>query len=258
MIVHDTMCSIYDPAGFLDMRVSSADRLAYLARRAAKIVCVSESTQRDLLKLCPVNKNKIKVIYSGNMIDCAPVMPKKQLPENYILFVGERSGRKNFRFFARAVAPILKSHKSVQLVCTGRFNKWERDLLNSLEISEQCLDLNANDGELLYLYQHALCVAYPTLYEGFGLPVLEAMVNGCPVVTADSGSIREVGGDAVEYVDPYDALSIASKIEQIIEQPSHGKYLAELGLTRSQLFSRQRMMQSLLDEISSLKIEQSR
>ena len=258
MIVHDTMSSIYDPAGFLDMRGSSADRLAYLARRAAKIICVSENTQRDLLKLCAINKDKIKVIYSGNLIDCYPVMPKAQLPENYILFVGERSGRKNFRFFAKAVAPVLKSHKDVRLVCTGRFDKWEKDNLDSLSILAQCIDIDANDAELLYLYQHALCMVYPTLYEGFGLPVLEAMVNGCPVVTADCGSIREVGGDAIEYIDPFDASSIASKIERIIEQPAIRKHLTQLGLARAHLFSRQRMMQSLLDEISSLKIEHFR
>jgi len=258
MIVHDTMCSIYDPAGFLDMRGNSADRLAYLARRAAKIICVSESTRRDLLKLCPVNEDKIEVIYSGNLIDCSPVKPEKQLPENYVLFVGERSGRKNFRFFARSVAPVLKSHKTVRLVCTGSFDRWETDLLNSLTILDQCLDLDANDGELLYLYQHALCMVYPSLYEGFGLPVLEAMMNGCPVLTADSGSIREVGGDAVEYVDPYDASSIASKVEQIIEQPEHRQHLVALGLARAQLFSRQRMMQSFLAEISSLEVQPSR
>jgi glycosyltransferase involved in cell wall biosynthesis len=254
MIVHDTMSSIYDPAGFLDMRGSSADRLAYLARRAAKIICVSENTKKDLLKLCPVNKDKIKVIYSGNLLDCPPVVPQVRLPEKYVLFVGERSGRKNFRFFAKAAAPVLKLRKDLRLVCTGRFDKWEADHLDGLAISGQCIDMAANDGALLYLYQHALCMVYPTLYEGFGLPVLEAMVNGCPVVTADCGSIREVGGDAVEYVDPFDASSIASKIEQIIDQADHRKHLAQLGLARAQLFSRQRMMQSLLDEISSLKI----
>lgn len=254
MIVHDTMCSIYDPAGFLDMRGSSADRLAYLARRAAKIICVSESTKRDLLKLCPISQDKIKVIYSGNLINCSPVIPEKLLPENYILFVGERSGRKNFRFFAKAAAPVLKSHKDFRLVCTGRFDRWETDHLNSLAISGQCLDMDAHDGELLYLYQHALCMVYPTLYEGFGLPVLEAMANGCPVVTADSGSIREVGGDAVEYVDPFDASSIASTIERIIQEPARRKHLAELGLARAQLFSSQRMMQSLLHEIFSFNI----
>jgi len=254
MIVHDTMSSIYDPAGFLDMRGSSADRLAYLARRAAKIICVSENTKKDLLKLCPINEDKIKVIYSGNLIDCPQGKPQAQLPEKYVLFVGERSGRKNFRFFAKAVAPVLKLHNDVRLVCTGRFDKWEVDHLNSLAILGQCLDMDTNDGELLYLYQHALCMVYPTLYEGFGLPVLEAMVNGCPVVTADRGSIREVGADAVEYVDPFDASSIASKIERIIEQPDHRKRLAQLGLARAQLFSRPRMMQSLLDEISSLKV----
>jgi glycosyltransferase involved in cell wall biosynthesis len=84
------------------------------------------------------------------------------------------------------------------------------------------------------------------------------MVNGCPVVTADCGSIREVGGDAIEYIDPFDASSIALKIEQIIEQPAIRKHLTQLGLARAHLFSRQRMMQSLLDEISSLKIEHIR
>jgi glycosyltransferase involved in cell wall biosynthesis len=179
-----------------------------------------------------------------------PVAPVTALPDKYILFVGSRTGRKNFRFFIRAIAPVLKRHEEVRLLCTGLFNRWETDHLESLGVSGSCIDMEADDGLLLYLYRRALCLVYPTLYEGFGLPVLEAMANGCPTLTADSGAIREVGGDAVEYMDPYDADSIAGSLEAMIEQPERRRRLSELGTARAGIFLRQRMMKDLYDEFA--------
>jgi glycosyltransferase involved in cell wall biosynthesis len=253
MVVHDTMRNVPGPDGFHDAAGSNVDRLAYLARRAAMIICISEATRRDLIELCSPGNDKVVVIYSGNLLEGTPEKPVKLLPEKYLLFVGERSGRKNFRFLARALAPVLSRHKDISLVCTGKFSRWEKDMLDSLAIADRCIDIDAPDGVLLYLYQHALCLVYPTLYEGFGLPVLEAMTNGCPVITADSGSVREVAGAAARYVDPYDASSISSGALQIIEQPEFRRSLAELGFARAQLFSGEKMMESFLGALSHMK-----
>jgi glycosyltransferase involved in cell wall biosynthesis len=252
MVVHDTMRCIPGPDGFFDSAGSNADRLAYLARRAARIVCVSKATQKDLMAFCPAAREKTEVIYIGHLLEGNPVIPARQLPGKYLLFVGERTGRKNFRFLVQAIGALMKQHKEVKLICTGKFSRWERDLIEGLGIEGQCIDMDVTDGELLYLYQHALCLVYPSLFEGFGLPVLEAMANSCPVVTADSGSIREVGGEAVEYVDPFDAASIAAGVAKIILEESYRTGLAERGRRQAGLFSKERMMQSLLAELSRL------
>jgi glycosyltransferase involved in cell wall biosynthesis len=183
-----------------------------LARRAAKIICVSEKTRRDLLSSTPSGRQN-RVYLQRQSAGRPPEKAAAAAARKISAFCSERSGRKNFRFFAGAAAPVLKAHEDVRLLCTGSFSRWETDYLEALGIAGRCVGIDADDGELISLYQHALGLVYPTLYEGFGLPVLEAMVYGCPVLTAASGSVREVGGDAVAYINPYDAASIALGVE---------------------------------------------
>jgi glycosyltransferase involved in cell wall biosynthesis len=253
MVVHDTMRSVSSPDGFIDGIGCQADRLAYLARRAAGVVCISGTVQRELLDMCGIGNGRTRVIPPCNLLEGTPVEPAMALPERYLLFTGERRARKNFRFFIRAVAPVLKKYGDIYLVSTGRFDRWERDDLESLGVSGRCLDVEADEGTLVYLYRRALCLVYPTLYEGFGFPALEAMASGCPVLASDTGPIRELGGSAVEYADPYSADSISAKVELLIGRPDHRRRLSELGLERARLFSRQKMAEEFLTEFAGLK-----
>jgi len=107
------------------------------------------------------------------------------------------------------------------------------DHLDSLAISGQCLDLDANDGELLYLYQHALFMVYPSLYEGFGLPVLEAMAQSVPVVTSCGTATAEVAGDAALLVDPHDAPALAGALAEVLDSPERAAAMREASSRRA-------------------------
>jgi glycosyltransferase involved in cell wall biosynthesis len=217
MVVHDTMQCVLTPDGLYDAPGLSSEKLTYLARRASKVICISMATKRDLLQICGGTLNNVEVIYTGNLFNHAatPIL-LKNLPSKYLLFVGDRSGRKNFRFFLQAIVPLLKMQSDLKIVCTRPISKYELDSFNALGVNASVIFIEAPDSILKTLYDHAIALVYPSLYEGFGLPVLEAMSVGCPVVTTSMSAIPEIAKDAVIYVDPSDAVSILNGINQVI------------------------------------------
>ncbi|MBA9076675.1 glycosyltransferase family 4 protein [Rufibacter quisquiliarum] len=243
MVVHDTMRCVLGPDGLFDPAGSNADRLSYLIRRAAKVICISETTRQDTLRLSLVNSTSLCTIYTGNLLQAGPEeAPAVPLPAKFLLFVGDRTGRKNFRFFIMSVAPYLKGQPDLYLVCTGNVTVWEEDLLVSLGLKGQVLFVNAPDSVLRQLYQRALALVYPSLYEGFGLPVLEAMALGCPVVTSTCGALVEVAGEAALYVDPASSDSILQAVRQVVEQADVRAQLRQKGLRQAEIFTVEKMV----------------
>ncbi|EKN64177.1 glycosyltransferase family 1 protein [Schinkia azotoformans] len=250
MVVHDTMRCVLGPDGLYDPSGANADRLAYLARRATKVICISNKTKADLIKLTPIDSEKLVVIHTGNLLNSSmEAISPKVLPERYLLFVGDRTGRKNFRFFIRAISGWLEKQEKLVMVCTGSSTKWEQDLLKSLHIEDKVLYVEAPDSILVYLYKNAVALVYPSLYEGFGLPVLEAMSLGCPVVTSEMEALMEVGGDAVMYIDPYSESSILKGVQSIVENQETALALKSKGLSMAEQFTIQRMVHSFKQEI---------
>lgn len=216
LTIYDMIHELY-PQLFSD-NTSEWKRL--LAQKAAKIISLSENTKRDILNFYKMDESKIKVIYLGSSLknNDNHIVPSIKLPNNYILFIGSRTGYKNFDLFIRSVTPLLKSIEDLHVVCvgSGRFSEAESYLFDKLNIEDRVLQYSINDGTLSYLYQKALVFVFPSLYEGFGIPVLEAFSCGCPVVLSNASSFVEVAGEAGIYFDPNDESSIRQAVSIVV------------------------------------------
>jgi glycosyltransferase involved in cell wall biosynthesis len=224
--------------------------------KADKIIAISHSTKRDLIELLNVPEKKIELIYHGIALGNAVIKTAAQLslPEEFILYVGNRNTYKNFHRFAEAVAGVMKQHKNLFLICAGggRFSDNELKYLTQLNIIQRCIRLNVNDDELAELYQRARAFVYPSLYEGFGLPILEAFQNQCPVVCSNTSSFPEVGGDAALYFNPINTDEITQSILHVLADDSLRIKLIETGKNRVLQFPLQGCMEQTINLYKSL------
>jgi glycosyltransferase involved in cell wall biosynthesis len=253
LVCHDTMRSLPIPGGAIDGWSDPLYRLLYLARRAVRIICVSECTRRDLLAADPSLAGRTVVVPTGNLLSVsAPVgAPLRGLPKRYLLFVGSRQTRKNFHGLILSVAPLLRATADLRLVCTGSFSRWEMDFLRAQGVAHVVCGVQSTDAELVTLYQGALALVYPSFYEGFGLPVLEAMSLGCPVIASGTSSLPELAGDAALFVDPGKPESIRRAVERMLREPDLRARLSLAGRERARSFSCESMLAGLVREITA-------
>ncbi len=210
-----------------------------LMEKATKIIAISESTKNDILKFYPhINASKIEVIYLSQSID-----PKNytevELPKSYILFVGNREGYKNFTFFLKSIYSLLQADGDLHIVCAGgnKFNSDEIRLIQTLNISNQIIQNNFEDRELASYYKNAICFVFPSEYEGFGIPVLESMACGCPVVLAHHSSFPEVAGDAGVYFELNNEVDLKDKVVSLIDNEVYRNQIIQKGFLQSAKFS---------------------
>jgi glycosyltransferase involved in cell wall biosynthesis len=223
--------------------------------RADKIIAISETTKNDLIEILGVNPTRIDVVYHGIDIENELIFKEvNHLPENYLLYVGDRSGYKNLYFFLNAYAVIQKRFPEVKLIMTGggALAVAELEFLNRLNLMDHVKQINATDEELNYLYKNAIAFVYPSLYEGFGLPILEAFKAECPVLLSNITCFKEVGGDAVSFFDPLDPEELISKLEMIITDIDYRMALVEKGKKRLNRFSIKESLSQTLDVYKSL------
>lgn len=210
----------------------------YSVKKAKRVITISKSSKFDIIKLYGIDEKLVHVVYPGikSNIDLEPhVYPmselrsKYQIDKNYILFVGTLQPRKNVEKLIEAFSDLKKQAKSqknskipkdLQLVIVGKKGWLYEPILEApkryeVEESVKFLDFIPNE-DLPLLYKNALCYVLPSLYEGFGLPILEAMKNDCPVITSKVSSMPEAGGDAALYVNPDNTGDIADKILTLI------------------------------------------
>lgn len=240
LTIHDLIPEIYfakEPEGH--KRLSSwLEIRKKCLKGAARVMCVSEHTKKDLLHyydfLDPV---KIDVVYHG-------IHPfKGQYVENrwgrYMLYVGQREAYKNFRFTMDALTPLLQEEPDLRVICTGKpFSSDEYEFLCKLGMESRIVCLGFVDEILLAsLYHHALLFIYPSKYEGFGIPILESFINGCPACIANATCFPEVGGDAVSYFDPNDKNSIYKAASRVINDHKYANELRMRGRERASLFT---------------------
>lgn len=197
---------------------------------ASKIIAVSENTKKDIMDIYGIDGKRISVVYHGYSFNKKTIVPIRNLPSKYILYVGARKGYKNFFRFLEAFSLINKVHNDIILICTGnRFDDEEQRILSRYGLRDKVQSSYVTDGELAYLYQNALCFVYPSLYEGFGIPILEAFAAKCPLALSNTSCFPEIAKDAGAYFNPYDYSSIAHTILNIIENKEYRSNLIQKG-----------------------------
>ena len=223
---------------------SEINRLKEIAiHRADHIICISESTKKDLLSLISVDPSKVSVIYLGYSSDHdleSEQFSRNPIDAPYILYVGDRDGYKNFWGLLQAYANSKQLKKNFKLVCFGSLplSTGEMSRASKMGVPENnLLHFLGNDTLLKQFYQGASAFVYPSMYEGFGIPPLEAMSSSCPVICSNTSSIPEVVGNAAEFFDPADIDSIVGALERVLFSSDYASNLTKLGLTRIQNFS---------------------
>ena len=207
---------------------------------ATKIIAISENTRTDIIKFYEIDPNKIEVIPLATSLHMQNPDISLNLPQKYILFVGNRWSYKNFIFFIKSISSLLFKEKNLFMVCAGGdfFSYAEQSMLDELKIRSKVLHVTIkSERTLAQLYRKATLFVFPSLYEGFGIPVLEAFSCGCPVAASNCSSLPEVGGDAVNYFDPYNSDSIKNVIEDILYNRAVQDSLRFRGFQRLKLFS---------------------
>lgn len=205
---------------------------------ADHVICISDQTKKDLVKLFNVDENKVSVIKLGFEFGGVQVTEFKN-PRPYILFVGSRGGYKNFQSLLKAYAFNDKLFMHYDLVAFGggKFNDEEIKFIERYKISMSVKQINGDDSLLLGAYKNASIFVYPSMYEGFGIPPLEAMSVGCPVACSNVSSIPEVVGDAAAKFDPESFKSIEKAILNVLNDANYKSDLIEKGYERVKLFS---------------------
>ncbi len=248
--VHDL--AIYkNPSWFPSQIFSTKLLVPQSLRKADKIIAVSDSTRRDLKNIFNIPAKKMKVIHEGSVIKKIPIKNKRfdsiskfKLGSKYILFVGTLEPRKNVVTLIRAYKKLLdqgSKFSNYQLVLAGHKGFKNSEVFD--EIKELKLKKNVKylgyvtHNQKLDLMKKASCFVFPSEYEGFGLPVLEAMAIGTPVITSNVSSLPEIAGKAALLVNPTREQEIANALKKLLGDSKLQKRLSQRGLKRAKEFS---------------------
>jgi glycosyltransferase involved in cell wall biosynthesis len=234
---------------------------------AKKIIAISESTKRELVNIYNIPEEKIKVIHLAaakeyrlyeDKDQLAKIREKYKLPKKYLLYVGTIEARKNVKGIIRAYFALPdKIRFSTKLVLCGKKGWGVGDLEKRLadhQEKDSVIFLDYVDGtDLPLIYNLASLFVYPSFYEGFGLPILEAMACGVPVITSNCSSMPEVSGDAALLVDPNNISEISDKMKDVLEHSELAMELRSKGMERAKMFSWERAGKETFELLEKVK-----
>jgi glycosyltransferase involved in cell wall biosynthesis len=233
------------------------DTLAMLKKsainRADKIICVSKNTKNDLMNYYDIEQDKISVIHHGykfkNLKNNKKIKPGL-VSSPFLLFIGNRNLYKNFSLMLEAysTSKMLKNNFKIIAFGGGKLNKIEKEFINSLKISgDKVKQINGDDNLLSTLYSNAAAFVFPSKYEGFGMPLLEAMAHGCPVICSNSGAMHEVANKAAKYFNPDSCSDLRTAIECIVYDNELKSILINRGIEQVKQFSWSKCVQKTLN-----------
>lgn len=248
--IHDIAYKLFPENFSLPFRTYYNFLIPRTLQSSRKIITVSNFSKREILKHYKVEENKVDVIYNAVYNKFTP--SEKENCEKYILGVSSLSKHKNFDMLVKSFNKI--KNKNLNLYIVGEKNR------NLNYILTQGHNVNSNviftgrvsDQELVELYSNAACFVFPSLYEGFGIPPLEAMASGTPVVASNAASIPEVCGDAALYFDPLDMEDIAEKILKVVQNDDMKKALIHKGFKQIKKYSWEKSANKMMNVINKI------
>jgi len=236
----------------------------YSIKNAKRAFTISNSSKDDIIKEYKVSEKKIVVTYPGikesisfepNIYGMNTLKAKYNVSDKFILFVGTLQPRKNIIRLIEAFSTV-ENKPDLQLVVIGKKGWLYEEILaapKQFGVEDRVKFLhNVSDEDLNIFYKYAICDVLPSLYEGFGLPVLEAMKQGCPVITSKISSLPEAGGDAALYVDPENVEDIAKKITKLLDDEKLRKELIEKGKKQVAKFSWEKTAKETLEVLEQI------
>jgi glycosyltransferase involved in cell wall biosynthesis len=235
--VHDMIYELFD-SDLPDRGATIAAKKAAILEAEA-IISISENTKRDIVKFYPSVEEKIHVIHHGvSMPDPRDVKPFGHR-RPFILFVGDRGWYKNFDLLLDVYVSEKGIHEDFDLVCFGGGEpaKKHSDELQKAGLTKNVYFLQGNDDLLNALYASARAFVYLSRYEGFGMPILEAMSLGCPVLCSDNSSMPEVAGNAASVTDPENKNAVVKALRELLFDETLRTRLTSAGTDRARLFS---------------------
>jgi glycosyltransferase involved in cell wall biosynthesis len=228
----------------------------YACGQADKIIAISEKTKQDIIEFYKTNPNKIEVIYqscddsfkiSATEKEKLIVKEKYQLPTNYLLSVGSIEERKNLLIIIKALPKINNNFKLVVIGKTTDYTKKVNQEIEKLGLQNRVVFLkNIPFSDLPSIYQMARVFIYPSLYEGFGIPVIEALYSKVPVVAATGSCLEEAGGPTSKYVSPNNAIELANAVNAILNDEKLQKKMAIEGIKYVQKFDNKIVSEQLI------------
>lgn len=238
----------------------------YSVKKAARIFTISQASKDDIIKEYGIPEAKVMVTYPGikqglmikeKLLSMDELSKKYGINKDYILFVGTLQPRKNITRLIEAFSKLNNS--DLELLVVGKKGWKFEEILAAPEkfgVKNKVKFLESvSDNDLQVFYKNAICFVLPSLYEGFGLPVLEAMQYGCPVITSNVSSLPEAGGDAALYVNPMDVDDIKKKMELIITDKGLRAELIEKGYRQVKKFSWEKTARETLSALEGLMIK---
>jgi glycosyltransferase involved in cell wall biosynthesis len=229
-------------------------------KRSDRIIAISSSAKRDAMELLNIPEERIRVIYHG--VDHAHFKPSTSCRPYakygpYFVNIGGRSDNKNQARILEAFAQLARDYPEVQLYFAGPWLDsdlaWLRTSCAKLGLGERVKHLGYVPYEdLPSLYGNALAFVFPSLEEGFGLPVLEAMASGAPVITSNRSSLPEVAGEAALLVDPHSASALAEAMRLLLDQPEERQVYREKGVSWAAHFTWQRTARETLKALEDV------
>ena len=252
--IHDMIQEIYKES----FPESEREKKRLLANRADAIITVSENTRKDVLFFYPeIDSNKVVTVYHGANELPSPHKPELVNEKRFVLFVGGRTGYKNFIGMLDEIAPILLENDDLKLICVGGgdFSFEEESEIKHKNLVGKVCQITATDSELAWFYSNAECFIYPSVYEGFGFPILEAFSCGCPVILNNASCLPEVGGSAVAYFNADKKHELETIVRRVLDDEMYRNKLASLGKERLHEFTWEKTAQETLKVYQRLLVK---